>query len=73
MFFNSLDGIKPQDNLSEASVLTNGEDSIVLEIAPLPFRRLWNITAFAYDCEHHPLMDKMELGIEASIILICYY
>ena len=75
MLFNSLDGVKTHDSLTEASIVTNGEDSesVVLEIVSLPFRRLWNITVYAYDCEHQPLMDEMELGIKGSIILICCY
>ena len=62
-----LDGIILHNNFLGASDLSIGESSAVLRIAPLEFRRLWNITVFAYDCEHHPLTGEMELGIEGTV------
>ena len=36
---------------------------IVLEVAPLPFKRLWNITVFAHDCDERPLTKEIEVGL----------
>ena len=39
------------------------ESSVVLEVDSLPFRRLWNSTVYAHNCEEHPLtIGSMELG-----------
>ena len=73
MFFNSIDGVNTYDNLSKACTLINGEESIVLELAPLPFRRLWSIEVYAHNCAQHPLTEEMELGINLNALILFYY
>lgn len=70
IFFSSLDGVETHANFSEASALANGKDFVVLEIAPLFFRRLWSIRVYAHDCECHPLTDELELGIKGPIVTV---
>ena len=70
IFFNSLDGVETHPNFSEASNLANRKDFVVLEIAPLSFRRLWSIRVYAHDCEYHPLTDELELGIKDPINIV---
>ena len=60
---DSLDGLKDYMGLIVPVVATGSElSSTVLEIAPLPFRRLWNVTVFAHDCDYHSLTQGIELG-----------
>lgn len=60
--FDSLDGIQTNDIFLNASVVSITENFTILEIAPLEFRRLWNITVFTYNCEQHLLTKEIELG-----------
>ena len=64
---NSLDGYQTHDDLLEARSFSEKENKVVLELLRLPFRRLWNITVFAHDCEHHPLVEDMELGCDHDV------
>ena len=62
---DSLDGLKDYNRFIVPAVATGSElssTSVVLEMAPLPFRRLWNVTVFAHDCNYHPLTKRIELG-----------
>ena len=38
------------------------EGSLLLEVVPLPFRRLLNCTIFAHTCEEHPLIETFDIG-----------
>ena len=65
LYLDSLDdlNIYTHDEFLDVTAFSYEETAIVLKVAPLPFRRLWNVTVFAYDCDNHPLMEGMELGL----------
>ena len=39
----------------------------ILELAPLPFRRLWNVTVLAHNCKEHQITKSFELGDQNSV------
>ena len=65
IYLDPLDDLNvyTHDEFLDVTAFSYEETAIVLKVAPLPFRRLWNVTVFAYDCDNHPLMEEMELGL----------
>ena len=60
----SLDPIGNEDDdllLIPTTAVTN-DSSVILEV-PLQFRKLWNCTVLAHDCEMHPVTAVLELSI----------
>ena len=41
------------------TITVRNGSSVVLTVS-LPYRRLWNYTVLAYDCEEHPLLETNE-------------
>ena len=63
MTFNSIDGVEDDDGLMMPVVAApSGNESSVDIILEVPFRRVLEVTVFAYDCNEHPLTDAIELG-----------
>ena len=46
-------------------------DTSVSLTVSLPYRRLWNYTVLAYDCEEHPLLETNELSNSLNNIIAC--
>ena len=60
---DSLDDLMDYDGFSVfTGNQTEGLSSVILEISPLPIRRLLNVTVFAHYCGNHPLTPKIEVG-----------
>ena len=57
----ALDGL---DENKASIVMTNVQSTnVVLELASVAFRRLWNVTIFAYNCKEHQIIESFELGL----------
>ena len=60
---DSLDGHDENESFPVSEVVREGENSIVLKVVSLYFRRLWSYVVFAHGCKEHPLTNEtMELG-----------
>ena len=44
-----------------STITVRNGSSVVLKVS-LPYRRLWNYTVLAYDCEEHSLLETNELS-----------
>ena len=60
----AVDGLDEYDTISRLALrITDRQNAdIVLKLSPLPFRRIWNVTVFAYNCKEHQLTESFELG-----------
>ena len=63
MDYNVFEFFKAAGNQTENS------SSVVLEISPLPIRRLLNVTVFAHYCDNHPLTSEIEVGMFIASVI----
>ena len=67
----SNDGIDEATIVHRATIDEMIENSVKLGLQPLPFRRRWNYTVIAYDCNQHPLTNIAELSKRYWLCEIC--
>ena len=65
ILLNSIDGVEDYYNGSVMPVtttVTGNENSVVLKVPFLPYKRVFEATVLPYTCQDHPLTNTIELS-----------